>query len=60
MLAAQVAAEGVKRIAIVADEAERLPNRNRRAPNGPGVTTHIRAELDAVQRSLRDYPARQC
>jgi indolepyruvate ferredoxin oxidoreductase len=53
MLAAQIAAEGIKRIAIVADEAERLPQKSALPP---GVTTHIRADLDAVQRSLRDYP----
>jgi indolepyruvate ferredoxin oxidoreductase len=52
MLAAQIAAEGIKRIAIVADEAERLPPKSALPP---GVTTHIRADLDAVQRSLRDY-----
>ncbi len=52
MLAAQIAAEGIKRIAIVADEAERLPAASALPP---GVTTHIRADLDAVQRSLRDY-----
>ncbi|MGA3000434.1 MAG: indolepyruvate ferredoxin oxidoreductase family protein [Acetobacteraceae bacterium] len=53
MLAAQIAAEGIKRIAIVADEAERLPPKSALPP---GVTTHLRADLDAVQRSLRDYP----
>jgi indolepyruvate ferredoxin oxidoreductase len=52
MLAAQVAAEGVKRIAIVADEADRLPAVG---DLPPGVTRHTREELDAVQRSLRDY-----
>ena len=52
MLAAQIAAEGIKRIAIVADEAERLPPASALPA---GVTTHIRADLDAVQRSLRDY-----
>jgi indolepyruvate ferredoxin oxidoreductase len=52
MLAAQIAAEGIKRIAIVADEADRLPPASALPP---GVTTHIRADLDAVQRSLRDY-----
>ncbi len=51
-LAAQIAAEGIKRIAIVADEAERLPPKSALPP---GVTTHIRADLDAVQRSLRDH-----
>ncbi len=56
MLAAQIAAEGIKRIAIVADEAERLPPKSALPPNGMAhVTTHIRADLDAVQRSLRDY-----
>lgn len=56
MLAAQIAAEGIKRIAIVADEAERLPPKSA-LPSGSvaRVTTHIRADLDAVQRSLRDY-----
>jgi indolepyruvate ferredoxin oxidoreductase len=52
MLAAQVAAEGVKRIAIVADEADRLP---KASDLPPGATRHTRAELDAVQRELRDY-----
>ena len=52
MLAAQIAAEGIKRIAIVADEAERLPSKSELPP---GVTTHIRTDLDAVQRSLRDF-----
>jgi indolepyruvate ferredoxin oxidoreductase len=52
MLAAQVAAEGVRRIAIVADEADRLPAVG---DLPPGVTRHTREELDAVQRSLRDY-----
>ena len=42
----QVAAEGVTRIAIVADEADRLPE-----PSAvPKFTTlHIRGELDAVR-----------
>jgi indolepyruvate ferredoxin oxidoreductase len=52
MLAAQVAAEGVKRIAVVADEADRLPPA---ADLPPGVTRHTREDLDAVQKSLRDY-----
>jgi indolepyruvate ferredoxin oxidoreductase len=50
-IAAQVRAEGVQRIAVVADEAARLP------PAGalpPGVTRHTREDLDAVQRELRD------
>ena len=51
-IAAQVAAEGVKRIAIVADEAARLPDASALPP---GATRHTRDELDAVQRELRDY-----
>ncbi|HVZ08241.1 indolepyruvate ferredoxin oxidoreductase family protein [Rhodopila sp.] len=52
MLAAQLAAEGVKRIAIVADEADRLP-----APSAlpAGVTRHTRDELETVQKSLAAY-----
>ena len=52
MIAAQMAAEGVARIAIVAESAERLPQADRLPP---GVTTHLRSELDAVQRGLREY-----
>jgi indolepyruvate ferredoxin oxidoreductase len=50
--AAQIAAEGVARIAVVADEADRLPS-----PSAlpAGTTRHTRAELDAVQRELRSY-----
>jgi indolepyruvate ferredoxin oxidoreductase len=52
MIAAQLAAEGVRRIAVVADEADRLPP----ASTLPtGVTRHTRDELDAVQKSLRDF-----
>ena len=52
MLAAQIAAEGVKRIAIVADDVDRLPAIG---DLPKGVTRHTREELDAVQRELRDY-----
>ncbi len=52
MIATQLAAEGVKRIAIVADDAERLPAASALPP---GVTRHTRAELDEVQKSLRDF-----
>ena len=52
LIAAQLAAEGVKRIAVVADEADRLPAASTLPP---GVTRHTRDELDAVQRSLRDF-----
>jgi indolepyruvate ferredoxin oxidoreductase len=51
-IAAQLAAEGVKRIAIVADEAERLPPASALPA---GVTRHTRDELDAVQTALRDF-----
>ncbi len=51
-IAAQLAAEGVQRIAVVADDADRLPGA-RDLP--PGTTRHTRDELDAVQRALRDY-----
>jgi len=51
-IAAQLASEGVQRIAVVADDADRLP-RARDLP--PGSTRHAREELDAVQRDLRDY-----
>ncbi len=51
-IAAQLAAEGVKRIAVVADEADRLP----KASELPaGVTLHTRDALDSVQKSLRDF-----
>jgi indolepyruvate ferredoxin oxidoreductase len=50
--AAQIAAEGVKRIAVVADEEARLP-----PPSAlpAGTTRHVRADLDKVQRELREY-----
>ncbi len=51
-IAHQVAAEGVQRIAIVADEAERLPKQSELPP---GTTLHTRESLDEVQRALRDY-----
>ncbi len=51
-IAAQVAAEGVTRIAVVADEAERLPPA---AALPPGTLRHAREELDAVQRDLRQH-----
>jgi indolepyruvate ferredoxin oxidoreductase len=50
--AAQVAAEGVQRIAIVADEENRLPPTSALPA---GATRHVRSELDKVQRELRDY-----
>ena len=51
MIAAQVAAEGARQIAIVSDE----PDKHRGAPGLPaGVTLHHRSELDAVQRGLAE------
>lgn len=52
-IAAQIRAEGVERIAIVADD----PDRHRGDPMIPaGVSYHHRSELDAVQRELRETP----
>ncbi len=51
-IAAQVAAEGAGRIAVVADEPERLPAAEA-LPRG--ATRHTREALDAVQRRLREY-----
>ncbi len=50
-LAAQVAAEGVERIAIVAED----PGRHSRASFGDGASIHGRDDLDAVQRELRTW-----
>ncbi|MSP05164.1 MAG: indolepyruvate ferredoxin oxidoreductase family protein [Acetobacteraceae bacterium] len=49
-IAAQVAAEGAQRIAVVADDADRLPEASQ-LPKG--ATRHVRDDLDAVQRELR-------
>ena len=51
-IAAQVAAEGVSRIALVADDEDRLPPASALPA---GTTRHTRAELDTVQRGLREY-----
>jgi indolepyruvate ferredoxin oxidoreductase len=49
----QVAAEGVERIEVVTDE----PSKYKGALKLPGgIPVHHRRELDAVQRSLREYP----
>ena len=49
----QVAAEGVERIVVVADD----PSRYGPKPDLPaGVPLRHRRELDAVQRDLREYP----
>jgi indolepyruvate ferredoxin oxidoreductase len=52
MIANQVRAEGVERIAVVTDEPEKYGDAGISFP--PGVTVHHRSELDAVQRDLRD------
>jgi indolepyruvate ferredoxin oxidoreductase len=52
-IAAQIRAEGVERIAIVSDD----PDRHKDDPEMPrGVSFHDRAELDAVQKMLREAP----
>jgi len=50
MIARQVRAEGVDRIAVVTDEPEKYADR---ADFPGGTTIHHRDELDAVQRELR-------
>ncbi|MFM0472838.1 indolepyruvate ferredoxin oxidoreductase family protein [Paraburkholderia strydomiana] len=49
----QVAAEGVRRIAVVSDDIEKY--RIRGTTFAAGTTVHDRTELDAVQRNLREY-----
>ncbi|SET30267.1 indolepyruvate ferredoxin oxidoreductase family protein [Oceanicella actignis] len=48
----QLRAEGVRRIALVADE----PERHKDLPLPEGVTLHPRAQLEAVQKELREIP----
>ncbi len=55
MIAQQVAAEGVTRIALVVED---LAHYEHRAGLPTCVTLHDRAELDAVQRELRELPGR--
>ncbi|MEJ0048954.1 MAG: indolepyruvate ferredoxin oxidoreductase family protein [Rhodospirillales bacterium] len=50
-IAAQLAAEGVKRIALVTDD----PSRHDHTHYPPQVTYHHRDDLDAVQRELREF-----
>ncbi|MFA5119724.1 indolepyruvate ferredoxin oxidoreductase family protein [Zavarzinia sp.] len=52
IIAAQVRAEGVQRIALVAEDV----SRHKPADFPPGVTFHDRSALDAVQRELREIP----
>jgi indolepyruvate ferredoxin oxidoreductase len=49
----QLSAEGVERIAIVSEEIDRY---NDRKGIPEAVTLHDRAELDAVQRTMREVP----
>src|SRR4051812_13912373 len=49
----QVAAEGVERIVVVADDPRKYPS-NAGIPSG--VPIRERRELDAVQRDLREFP----
>ena len=51
-LAAQLAAEGVGQLAVVADDPARLPDA---AALPPGTLRHGRDELDAVQRKMREH-----
>ena len=51
-IARQMAAEGVERIAIVADDMARLPPPDQLPA---GATRHGREDLDALQRDLREY-----
>jgi indolepyruvate ferredoxin oxidoreductase len=48
----QVEAEGAARVAIVSDEPDKYRGREKEFP--PGTTFHARAQLDAVQRELRE------
>ena len=48
----ELAAEGVKKIALVSDDPSRWSGTTLPA----GVTVHHRSELDAVQRTFREYP----
>ena len=52
-IAAQVHAEGVKKLVIVSDEPDKYPV----GTHWPtGTTVHHRDELDQVQRDLREIP----
>ncbi|HJV80247.1 indolepyruvate ferredoxin oxidoreductase family protein [Noviherbaspirillum sp.] len=53
MIAQQMAAEGVKRIALVTEDLSRYADRSSLPQS---VTLHDRKELDAVQRELREVP----
>ncbi len=48
----QLRAEGVRRVAVVAEE----PSRHRRLAKEPGITVGPRDDMPAVQRELRELP----
>ena len=52
-IAAQVRAEGVRRVVVVTDAPRRY---HARTGLGRDIPVHDRRELDAVQRRLREYP----
>ena len=52
-LTRQLAAEGVRRIVVLADDPGKYP---RHAGFAPGVELRPREDIDAVQRALRDTP----
>jgi indolepyruvate ferredoxin oxidoreductase len=52
-VAHQVSSEGVRRVAVVSDEADRFAGQQARFP--AGTSFHHRSELDAVQRELREF-----
>jgi len=52
-LAAQLAAEGIGKLAIVADDIARLPPADQLPP---GTLRRGRDEMDATQREMRDHP----
>lgn len=53
MIAQQMAAEGVRRIALVTEDLSRYVDRSALPAS---VTLHDRSDLDAVQRELREIP----
>ena len=53
LISHQVAAEGVKRVAVVSDEPDKYPLGSDFAP---ATTFHHRDDLDRLQRDLREWP----
>ena len=51
-IAHQLYAEGVRKLALVADDLARVPPAT---DFPPGMTRHTREDLDAVQRTMREY-----